>query len=115
MSKNYETNCPNCGAPLTQYGKCEYCSTIIYQPVQFLAIRPGMRKLVCQSQMPLLHAEDKPEKATAFLMNNISTKMADALIDNIKFITRREFDPRNFEEVITVRGEVWVADSDVRY
>ena len=115
MSKNYETNCPNCGAPLTQYGKCEYCGTIINRPVQFLAVRPGMRKLVCQSEMPLLYAEDKPEKATAFLIDNISQKMADALIDNIKFVTKREFDPRRWEEVITVRGEVWVADSDVRY
>lgn len=24
----YRTNCPNCGAPLNEHGKCEYCTTI---------------------------------------------------------------------------------------
>ena len=23
------TNCPNCGAPLNEYGKCEYCTTMV--------------------------------------------------------------------------------------
>ncbi len=115
MSKNYETNCPNCGAPLTQYGKCEYCGTIISQPVQFLAIRPGMRKLVCQTQMPLELGEYKPEAVAEYAKRDIRNKMADALTDSIKFLTKRDFDPRRFEEIITVRGELWVADSDMRY
>ena len=81
-SADYVTNCPNCGAPLRDYGRCEYY---------------------------------KPEAVAEYAKRDIRNKMADALTDSIKFIARREFDPRRFEEVITVRGELWISDPDVRY
>ena len=114
-SADYVTNCPNCGAPLRDYGRCEYCGTVINQPLQMLVVRPGIRKLVCQTQMPLELGEYKPEAVAEYAKRDIRNKMADALTDSIKFIARREFDPRRFEEVITVRGELWISDPDVRY
>lgn len=112
---DYATNCPNCGAPLRGYGRCEYCGTVINQPLQFLTIRPGIRKLVCQTQMPLEIGERNPEVVAEYAKRDIRAKMADALTDSIKFIAQRDFDPRRFQEVITVRGELWISDPDVRY
>ena len=112
---DYATNCPNCGAPLSSFGRCEYCGTRVTQPIQFLAIRPGVRKIVGQTTMPLELGERDPEAMAEYAKCDISMKMADALTDSIKFLTRREFDPRRFEEVITVRGELWIADPDLRY
>ena len=111
----YATNCPNCGAPLRGYGRCEYCGTRIIQPLQILAIRPGVRKLVCQTELPLTLGEQHPEVVAEYAKRDIRRKMADALTDSIKFITQRDFDPRRFEEVITVRGELWVQDPNVNY
>ena len=111
----YATNCPNCGAPLTTYGRCEYCGTVVAQPVQFLVARPGVRKLVCQTQFPLEIGERDPEAAAEYAKRSIRQQMADALTDSIKFVARRDFDPARFDEVITVRGELYVGDPDVRY
>ena len=113
-ARNYITNCPNCGAPLHGYGRCEYCGTIINQPLQILAIRPSVRKLVCQAKLPLMLGERDPEALAEYAKHDIQAKMADALTDSIKFIARRDFDPCRFEEVITVRGELWVQDPDVK-
>lgn len=113
---NVVTNCPNCGAPLTAYGTCEYCGTTISHPIQFIATpRPGVRKLVCQVALPYDLGTLKPEAATKYAMNDVRNKMAEALTDSIKFVTRSEFDPRRFAEVIIVRGELWVADPSVNY
>ena len=112
---DYVTNCPNCGAPIQTYGRCEYCGTVINRPLQMITIRPGRKKLVCQTKMPLYIGETKPEVAAEYAKRDISSKMADALTDSIKFIAQREFDPIRFEEVITVRGEVWILDPDVSY
>lgn len=114
MSK-YISNCPNCGAPLRGYGRCEYCGTAIDQPLQFLTIRPGVRKLVCQTKIPLWVGEKDAEAATEYVKRDIRDKMADALTDSIKFLSQRSFDPLRFEEVITVRGELWVQDPNVNY
>lgn len=114
-ARDYVTNCPNCGAPLRGYGKCEYCGTVIQQPLQFLTIRPGLRKLVCQTQLPLELGEHNPEAVAEYAKRDIRAKMADALTDSIKFLVRRDFDPRRFEEVIAVRGELWISDPDVNY
>lgn len=32
MSDISRTNCPNCGAPLNRFHKCDYCSTIVPAP-----------------------------------------------------------------------------------
>ena len=108
--KNYITNCPNCGAPLRGYGKCEFCGTIINQPLQVLSVRPGLRKLVCQTTVPIRLGEISPEAAASYVKNDIKEKMADALTDSIKFITSRKIDPCFLGEVITVRGELWVPE-----
>ena len=36
-----KTNCPNCGAPLDESGKCEYCGTV--------AIKQGNSEIVITS------------------------------------------------------------------
>ena len=113
--KDYVTNCPNCGAPLRGYGKCEYCGTVISQPLQILAVRPGIRKLVCQAEVPMWIGEKDPEAAAKYAKRGIRLQMADALTDSIKFISKRDYDPCRFEEVITVRGELWVGDPGVIY
>lgn len=112
---NYISNCPNCGAPLRGYGRCDYCGTVINQPLQILTVRPGMRKLVCQTNIPLFIGERDAEAAAEYAKRDIRGRMADALIDSIKFIARRDFDPYRYNEVITVRGELWVADPDANY
>ena len=109
----YITNCPNCGAPLLGYGRCEYCGTVIYQPLQMLVTQRGIKKLVCQTQLPLELCEIDAERATEYVKRDIRAKMADALTDSIKFLSRRDFDPMRFQEVITVRGELWIADPDI--
>lgn len=112
---NYVSNCPNCGAPLRGYGRCDYCGTVIQQPLQILSVRPGTRRLVCQTEVPLWLGEKDAEAAAEYVKLGIRAKMADALTDSIKFISKRDFDPRRFEEVITVRGELWVTDPDLSY
>lgn len=116
MSRSdYATNCPNCGAPLRGYGRCEYCGTVINQPLQILTVRPGMRKLECRSILPMELGEHRPEAVAEYAKREIRAKMTDALKDSIKFVVRTDFDPRRFEEVIMIRGELWVADPDVGY
>ena len=111
----YVTICPNCGAPLRGYGRCVYCGTVINQSLQILAVRPGTRKLVCQTEIPLWVGEKDTEAAAEYAKRGIKEKMADALTDSIKFIVKRDFDPRRFDEVIAVRGELWVCDPDASY
>lgn len=112
---DYVTNCPNCGAPLRGYGKCDYCGTIINHPLQFISVRPGVRKLVCQTEIPLWMGEKDAEAAAEYARRGIRGKMSDALMDSIKFISKRDYDPCRFEEVITVRGELWVCDPGAGY
>ncbi len=112
-AKDYITNCPNCGAPLSGYGRCEYCGTVIRQPMQMLVVRPGIRKLVCQAKFPMEIGERDPEAVAEYAKRDIQGKMAEALTDSIKFVARRDFDPCRFEEIIMVRGELWIADPDV--
>lgn len=113
--REYVTNCPNCGAPLRAYGKCDYCGTAIHQPLQFLTVSPGTRKLVCKVRMPIEMGERDPEAVAEYAKRDIQRQMADALTDSIKFVAQRSFDPCRFEEVIIVRGELWVSDPDARY
>ena len=115
--QDYMTKCPNCGAPLTKYGKCEYCGTTIHQPFQILTVPfdANAKRYICKAQIPLFIGEKDPEMAAEYMKRDIREKMADALIDSIKFVTRREFDPMRFEEIITVRGELWVQDSNAYY
>ena len=112
---DYAANCPNCGAPIKHYGHCEYCGTLIHLPVQFVAYRPGIRKLTCVSQYPIDLGERDPGAVAAYAKRDIMAKMTDAISDSIKFLVRRDFDPRRFEEIISVRGELWISDPDVRY
>ena len=112
---NYISNCPNCGAPLRGYGRCDYCGTPINQPTQFITVRPGLRKLVCQTQVPLQFGKEHAEAAADYIKDDIKQKMAAALTDSIKFISQQRIDPRRCEEVIIVRGELWVSDPDIRY
>jgi hypothetical protein len=65
--------------------------------------------------MPLEIGERDPAIAAEYAKRDIQVKMADALTDSIKFIARKEFDPRRFQELITVRGELWVQDPDVKW
>lgn len=109
------TNCPNCGAPIKSFGRCEYCGTVIHHPLQFLSIRHGIRKLVCQTQVPLFIGDRDPLAAAKYAERDVREKMADAITDSIKFVIQREFDAFRFEEIITVRGELWVADPDIDY
>ena len=111
----YLTNCPNCGAPLKGFGRCDYCGTVIEHPMQMLVVRPGIHKLICQAKLPVYIGEENPEVATTYAMRQIRDQMADALTDAIKFVARKDFDPSRYEEVITVRGELWVADPDASY
>ena len=111
----YITNCPNCGAPLRSYGRCEYCGTAVERPLQILTIRPGLRKLVCQTILPTESVVNHPEASADYTKHDICAKMTDALIDSIKFVTKREFNPSRCEDVITVHGELWVADPDINY
>jgi hypothetical protein len=113
--KEHISNCPNCGAPLREHGKCIYCGTVIEQPLQILAVRPGVKKLVCEAQVPLWLAMDDAEAASEYVKRDIRGKMADALTDSIKFLSKREFDPGRFQEIITVRGELWIGDPGVSY
>lgn len=113
--KDYVTNCPNCGAPITRFGHCEYCGTVIHQPVQFVTTRRGIQKLQAVTMLPVEIGERDPDAATAYAMQDMTHKMADALRDAIKFRVSKEFDPRRFQEVICVRGELWIADPDVYY
>lgn len=112
---NYVTNCPNCGAPLCGNGHYDYCGTTVSQPLQILTVRPGIRKLVCQTEIPMWLGEKDANAAAEYARRGIRDKMADALTDSIKFISRRDFDPCRYEEVVTVRGELWVSDPDVGY
>lgn len=105
---NYITNCPNCGAPLTRYGKCEYCGTIIDRPLQIISVQPGMKKIICEAQVPLWMGEKDAEVAAEYVKHDIQAKMADALTDSIRFLSNRRFDPLRLEEIITVRGELFV-------
>lgn len=112
---NYISNCPNCGAPLRNYGRCDYCGTVINQPTQFITVRPGLRKLVCQAKVPLQFGKEHAEAAADYIKHDIKEKMAEALTDSIKFISQQRTDPLHWEEVIVVRGELWVGDPDIRY
>lgn len=114
-ARGYVTNCPNCGAPLRGYGRCEYCGTRIEHPLQMLVVRPGLKKLVCQTKFPLEIGVRDPEALAEYAKQNIRSQMADALTESIKFVTQREFDPCRFEEVIAVRGELWVAEPNATY
>ena len=114
-NSGYVTNCPNCGAPIRRYGQCEYCGTAILQPIQFVSDRRGVRKLTCVSQYPLELGEWSPDAVAGYARRDMTVRMADAISDSIKFVVRRDFDPRRFEEVITVRGELWIADPSVGY
>lgn len=114
-SANYATNCPNCGAPITRFGHCEYCGTVIHQPVQFIQTHRGIRKLQCVTTLPIEIGERDPEAATHYAMRDMTGKMAAALTDAIKFKVTKDFDPRRFQEVICVKGELWIADPEVYY
>lgn len=111
----YVTNCPNCGAPITRFGHCEYCGTLIHQPLQLVAVRPGIRKLTALSKIPLFVGEHDPETVAEYAKRDIRSKMADALTDSVKFIVRRDHDPYRCEEIISVRGELWIAEPDVNW
>lgn len=112
-STNYITNCPNCGAPIKRYGKCDYCGTVINYPMQILTIRPGAKKLVCKQSVRVPRLENEADAAAKYVMNSIQHKMAEALADSIKFVMQKEYDPWRCEEVIIVRGELWVTEPDI--
>lgn len=109
---DYVTNCPNCGAPITRFGHCEYCGTTIHQPIQFVTTRRGIRKLQAVSLLPVEIGERDPDAATHYAMRDMTHKMADALTEAIKFKVTKEFDPVRFQEVICVKGELWIADPE---
>lgn len=109
------TNCPNCGAPLKNYGRCDYCGTVVSNPVQCLMLRPGTRRIVGQMIMPLDIGIRDPEAAVCYAKRDVSHKIADALTEAVKFTVKKDFDPERFQEVICIRGELYVADPDIYY
>lgn len=107
------TNCPNCGAPLRRYGKCEYCGTEILQPLQIIEIRPGTRRMVCQAVIPRDIAHENPDMAARYAKSRIQQEMADALTESIKYTTNVEYGAGL--DAVVVRGELFVCDPDIRY
>lgn len=117
------TNCPNCGAPLGRSSKCEYCGSVAennvaFRPIEYIAIRPGMRKVEIKAQVALdpFLSDDMQEKfVTEALRRDMTRKLAEGLMDAVKFTIRKDYNPCMASEVVLARGELWVADSDPRY
>lgn len=117
------TNCPNCGAPLGRSGKCEYCGTVVengaaFRPVEFIAVRPGMRKIQIKSMVrldPYLTLDNQTKIVADRLKRDMTYKLAEQLAEAVKYTIRTDYDPRFCGEVILAKGELWVADSDPGY
>lgn len=54
------TNCKNCGAPLPEYGRCEYCGTKNSDPRNRLRFLFTGNKIEQIKEEVVLYADDKP-------------------------------------------------------
>lgn len=117
------TNCPNCGAPLGRSGKCEYCGTVVengaaFRPVEFIAVRPSMRKVEMKAIVrldPSLDEATQTKVVAERLRLDMTRKLAEQLEEAVKYTIRQDYDPVWCGPVVLARGELWVADSDPRY
>lgn len=117
------TNCPNCGAPLGYSSKCEYCGSVVengaaFRPMEIVAIRPDMRKVEMKAMVrldPYLDETTQARVITEQLKRDMTYKLAEGLMDAVKFTIRQDYDPRWCGSVVLAKGELWVADSDPRY
>lgn len=117
------TNCPNCGAPLGYSSKCEYCGTIVerdtaYRPIEYVEVRPGMRKLEMKAMCmldPGLNESVQAPMIAARLKADMVHKPAEQLAEAVKFTIRQDYSPYQDCPVVLARGELWVADCDPRY
>ena len=121
------TNCPNCGAPLGRSSKCEYCGSVVENHAAFLPIeyrieyrvvRPGMRKVEIKAQValdPFLSDNAQEKYVTEVLRRDMTRKLAEGLMDAVKFTLRQDYNPCLCSPVVLARGELWVADCDPRY
>ena len=115
----YIFNCPNCGAPVNNLEKCNYCGAKIILPFQIMPMHPGIEKFICQTKIPVDLVIREKNAAVEFIKTETKKEMEKALtnllIDKIKFTVKREFDLKRNEEVFTVYGELLIADPDFNY
>ncbi len=106
------TNCPNCGAPLSG-SKCEYCGTVFeMEPMRIEVVRPGMKRISLASSVLIDQCDSDAAmkaKVTAMVRRDMVNKIAEDLLDAVKFTIRTEPAPMYCADMVMVRGELWVA------
>ncbi len=114
MAKLEKRACPCCGAPLENYkNKCDYCGGIVKDDtIQYIGIRPGMRKVRACARVPecLLESATGKQAAANHVIRDVTLKLAEGLSDIVTW--KMDRDIRTSE--IIVNGELWVSEPDVR-
>ena len=111
------TNCPNCGAPLDYSDRCKYCGTVINRQdfVECRVIRPGLRKLAVKGQCVINPYTDEEKTAPMIaehLKRDMVYKLAEKLTEAVKITISKDYNPYLCQDVILMKGELWVADHD---
>lgn len=109
-----QLSCQNCGGQVDRATmKYPYCDTQYERtyndvPVRFVVQRPGVHVIRAQVKIADEMALRSPEEAQEYAMNKLRRGIADGLMEYMKLLTTREFDPMNMCQII--RGEVRVVD-----
>lgn len=106
--------CTQCGAQIDRKTmRCPYCDTQYEKkhdgmPINFVVERPGVHRIRAEVRVADEMARYDPEGATRYVMDRLRFGIADGLLDYMKVVTSKEFDPMNMCQII--RGEVRVLD-----
>lgn len=110
-------NCKNCGAPLTDDGRCEYCGARyerVYnqnRPILILQEEAKVERLTACVEIPRAYVRPGTEEAVKeYSIREMRTQMADGLLAAMKIMTSE--DP--VRDLLIVRGEVRVVPPDMR-
>lgn len=110
-------NCKNCGAPLTDDGRCEYCGAryerrdVMNRTVLFQYEQAKVERLVAGIEIPKSHIRPGQEEAVKeFAIRELRNQMEDGLLAAMKIMTSEDY----MRDLLIVRGEVRVVPPGVR-
>lgn len=113
-----ELKCRNCGATLTESGKCEYCGSkyrieSFAGMINYVEVHSSpVQTLECAVMIPQKMAERMPEEALGECVEReMAHKMAASLGALIKY--QKDYDP--FVNAVMIRGKIRVVPPDFRF
>lgn len=112
-------NCPNCGAPLSPSGECQYCGTVVFRDdtgrLSFRVTECNVRPVTAKVRLSkaIMDYANDPDSFGRYINRLLVDKLAEELLSEA--VIQQSYDPRTNELLVNARLLVADGKKYMRY